>query len=108
MSRATGENLIFKALADRRRRLMLDFLKDQPRTTGEVCQRFAKIDRCTVMLHLGVLEKAGLIAVKREGRLRWNYLDVAPLQAIYERWISRYAAPSAGLLARMKRDMEKV
>jgi hypothetical protein len=30
----------------------------------------------------------------------------APLQAIYERWISRYAAPSAGLLARMKREIE--
>lgn len=106
MSSSTREDLIFKALADRRRRAMLDFLKDQPRTTGEVCERFSRVDRCTVMLHLGVLEKAGLIAVKREGRVRWNYLDVAPLQAIYDRWISRYAAPSAGLLARMKREME--
>jgi DNA-binding transcriptional ArsR family regulator len=106
MSRATREDLVFKALADRRRRLMLDFLKDQPRTTGEVCERFAQLDRCTVMLHLAVLEKAGLIVAMREGRVRWNYLDIAPLQAIYDRWISRYAAPSAGVLARMKKGIE--
>jgi DNA-binding transcriptional ArsR family regulator len=106
MSRATREDLVFKALADRRRRLMLDFLKNQPRTTGEVCERFARLDRCTVMQHLAVLEKAGLIVAKREGRVRWNYLDIAPLQAIYDRWISRYAAPAVGLLARVKRELE--
>ncbi len=106
MSRASRENLVFKALADPRRRAMLDFLREDRRTTGEICARFRKLDRCTVMLHLGVLEKAGLIAVQREGRVRWNYLDIAPLQEIYERWISRYAAPSAALLLRMKREME--
>lgn len=106
MSRASQEDLAFKALADRRRRAMLDFLKDGPKTTGEVCDQFTMLDRCTVMLHLRVLEKARLIAVKREGRVRWNYLDVAPLQAIYDRWISRYAAPSAGVLARMKKGIE--
>jgi DNA-binding transcriptional ArsR family regulator len=106
MSRTSQEDLVFKALGDRRRRAMLDFLKEGPRTTGAVCERFAMLDRCTVMLHLRVLENAGLIAVKREGRVRWNYLDVAPLQAIYDRWISRYAAPSAGVLARMKRGIE--
>ncbi|HEY3930161.1 MAG TPA: helix-turn-helix domain-containing protein [Candidatus Koribacter sp.] len=107
MSSSGRENLVFKALADPRRRAMLDFLKEDRRTTGEVCDRFPKIDRCTVMLHLRVLEKAGLIAVKREGRVRWNYLDIAPLQRIYERWISRYAAPSAALLLRMKKGIEE-
>lgn len=107
MSRTAKEDLVFKALADRRRRAMLDFLRDEPRTTGEVCEKFSLLDRCTVMLHLRVLEKAGLIAVKRVGRLRWNYLDVAPLQAIYDRWISRYAAPSARLLLRMKKGIEE-
>ena len=106
MSRTSREDLVFKALGDRRRRAMLDFLKAGPKTTGAVCERFAMLDRCTVMLHLRILEKAGLIAVKREGRVRWNYLDVIPLQAIYERWISRYAAPSAGVLARMKKGIE--
>ncbi|MFZ3213867.1 MAG: helix-turn-helix domain-containing protein [Terriglobales bacterium] len=100
------QDLIFKALADRRRRQILDLLKQTPKTTGELCGRFRRIDRCTVMQHLGVLEKAGLVIVKREGRRRWNYLNVVPIQEIYNRWISRYASSSAALLARMKREME--
>lgn len=98
--------MIFKALADHRRREVLDLLKEAPKTTGELCDRFKKIDRCTVMQHLGVLEKAGLVIVKREGRRRWNYLNVVPIQEIYNRWISRYASSSAALLARMKREIE--
>jgi len=105
MSRAR-QDLIFKALADHRRRQILDLLKQAPKTTGELCDHFKKIDRCTVMQHLGVLEKAGLVIVKREGRRRWNYLNVVPIQEIYNRWISRYASSSAALLARMKREME--
>ncbi len=105
MSRAR-QDWIFKALADHRRRQILDLLKEAPKTTGELCGHFRKIDRCTVMQHLGVLEKAGLVIVKREGRRRWNYLNVVPIQEIYNRWISRYASSSAALLARMKREME--
>jgi len=98
--------LIFKALADHRRREILDLLKETAKTTGELCGHFKKIDRCTVMQHLGVLEKAGLVIVKREGRRRWNFLNVVPIQEIYNRWISRYASSSAELLVRMKREME--
>jgi DNA-binding transcriptional ArsR family regulator len=107
MSRRDKQGLIFKALADDRRREMLDLLRDGPKTTGELSARFRKIDRCTVMQHLGVLEKAGLVIAKREGRVRWNYLNVVPVQEIYDRWISRYARPSVELLARLKRDLEE-
>jgi len=106
MSRQNNQGAVFKALADDRRREMLDLLQDGPRTTGDLCSHFGKIDRCTVMQHLGVLEKAGLVIVKREGRLRWNYLNVVPVQEIYDRWISRFARPSVDLLARLKRDLE--
>ena len=78
---------IFKALADRRRRRILDLLKSQALATGELCHRFPELDRCTVMQHLGVLERAGLVIVKREGRLRWNYINPLPIKEIYDRWI---------------------
>jgi len=107
MSRRDKQGVVFRALADDRRREMLDLLRDGPRTTGELCDRFRKIDRCTVMQHLGVLEKAGLVIAKREGRVRWNYLNVVPVQEIYDRWISRYARPSVELLARLKRDLDR-
>lgn len=106
MSRPDSDDLIYKALADSRRREILDLLKDGPQTTGDLCDHFKELDRCTVMQHLRVLEKAGLIIVKKEGRYRLNYLDIAPIRGIYERWINRYASPSAELLTRLKHDME--
>jgi DNA-binding transcriptional ArsR family regulator len=107
MSSPVSHDKIFKALADQRRRRILDLLKDGPRTTSDLCQRFKKLDRCTVMQHLGVLEKAGLVAVKKKGRFRWNYLDVVPIRDIYDRWINQYASPSVELLANLKHDLEK-
>ena|SRR5438067_1791832 len=101
------EDRVFKALADRRRRRILDILKTAPRTTGEICKRFASLDRCTVMQHLRVLEKAQLIIVKREGRLRWNYLNPLPVKEIYDRWISAHAAIAVDFLSAMKRDLER-
>jgi len=98
---------VFKALADATRRRILDLLRDQPRTTGDLCAAFTELDRCTVMQHLGVLEKADLIVVKREGRNRWNYLNVAPIREVYDRWISPYASPSAEILTRLRRDLEE-
>jgi len=107
MSSATQDDLLFKALADGRRREILDLLKDAPRTTGDLCRHFeATLDRCTVMQHLGVLERAELVIARREGRSRWNHLNAAPVKEIYDRWISAYAAPALDLLARLKQDME--
>ena len=48
---------IFKALASRTRRQIVDLLKDGPRTTGDLCGHFPGLDRCTVMQHLDVLER---------------------------------------------------
>jgi DNA-binding transcriptional ArsR family regulator len=107
MSRADQDDRVFKALADARRRAILDLLRDAPRTTGELCEHFARtLDRCTVMQHLGVLERAGLVLARREGRLRWNYLNAAPFKELYDRWISAYAGPSVDLLMRLKKDLE--
>ena len=97
---------VFKALADYRRREMLDLLKDAPRSTGDICVHFHELDRCTVMQHLGVLEKADLIIVKRSGRHRWNYINPMPIKEIYDRWISNYATHAVDVLAHMKRDLD--
>jgi DNA-binding transcriptional ArsR family regulator len=107
MSRAARDDRLFKALADAHRRRILDLLKDAPRTTGELCRRLAgSLDRCTVMQHIGVLERAGLVLSRREGRTRWNYLNAAPFKEIYDRWISSYATAAVALLVRLKRDLE--
>ena len=100
------DDLVFKALAGADRRMILDLLRDAPMTTGDIGKHLPGLDRTTVMQHLGVLERARLIITKKEGRCRWNYLDVSPIQRIHERWIQTYAMPSAKLLARFQRDLE--
>ena len=90
---------VFKALASGTRRSILDLLKDGPRTTGDVCARFPALDRCTVMQHLGVLHDAGLVVARRQGRERWNHLDVLPIKLIHDRWIGAYASSAVELLA---------
>jgi DNA-binding transcriptional ArsR family regulator len=106
MSTAKNDNAVYKALADHRRREILDLLRDEPKTTGDLCSHFKKLDRCTVMQHLGVLQNAGLIIIKREGRLRWNYINVVPIREIYDRWINKYASPSVELLTKLKHDLD--
>ena len=107
MSMANRDDLVFKALADSRRREILDLLKAAPRTTGELCAHFeGSLDRCTVMQHIGVLERAELLIAAREGRVRWNHLNAAPFQDIHDRWISAYAAPAAAFLSRLKKGLE--
>jgi DNA-binding transcriptional ArsR family regulator len=97
---------VFKALSSGTRRSILDLLKDGPRTTGDVCARFPALDRCTVMQHLGVLHDAGLVVARRQGRERWNHLDVLPITLIHDRWIGAYASSAVDLLATLKADLE--
>ncbi|KGE01036.1 MULTISPECIES: helix-turn-helix domain-containing protein [Rhizobium/Agrobacterium group] len=106
MSSDKQSDKIFKALAAPVRREILDVLKDHPKTTGDLCARFPKLDRCTVMQHLKVLEGADLVLVKREGRERWNHLNPLPIKAIHDRWIGAYAARAVDMLDKMKRDLE--
>jgi DNA-binding transcriptional ArsR family regulator len=106
MPREDRYDLVFKALGDSRRREILDLLKERGRTTGELVEHFRQMDRCTVMQHLSVLEKAELVIVKREGRLRWNYINPLPIKELHDRWIGGYADNAIDLLARMKREIE--
>ncbi len=106
ISRKKNDDLIYKALADGRRREILDMLKDEPRTTGDICSHFKKIDRCTVMQHLKVLEKAGLIFTQKRGRYKWNYLNAVPIREIYDRWINQDASHSVEMLTKLKHDLE--
>ncbi|MDX0482834.1 helix-turn-helix domain-containing protein [Sinorhizobium medicae] len=107
MSNDSEDDVVFKALANGLRRQMLDALKEKPQTTGMLCERFTKLDRCTVMQHLKVLEEAGLVLARREGRERWNHLNAVPIQAIHDRWISQYAGHAMSVLMALQRELEE-
>jgi len=107
MSTEDDLDAVFKALANPVRRRICDELRLRPLTTRQLGESFPDLDRCTVMLHLGVLERAGLVVPVRKGRERFNYLDAMPIQAIHERWIGPHAAAAAQGLAALRRQLEK-
>ncbi|QOV38790.1 helix-turn-helix transcriptional regulator [Streptomyces ferrugineus] len=83
---------LFKALADPTRRTILDELTEQSgQTLFEICSRLSMkhqlaISRQGVSQHLAVLEAAGLVETRREGRYKFHDLNTAPLRQITERW----------------------
>jgi DNA-binding transcriptional ArsR family regulator len=83
---------VFKALADPTRRAILDELQERSgQTLFELCNRLhyghgLASTRQAVSQHLEVLEAAGLVRSRREGRYRLLDLDTSPLKAIAERW----------------------
>ncbi len=106
MSIEEKQDLIFKALSARIRREILDDLRDQPLTTGALCDHFSDLDRCTVMQHLRVLEAADLVTVVRRGRERWNHLNPIPIHQIHERWIGPHAKRAVAMLNDLKSAVE--
>ena len=106
MSSESREDLVFKALAAPIRRRLLDRLRNRPQTTGALCDAFPDVDRCTVMQHLKVLEEAGLVVARQQGRERWNHLNALPIRDIADRWIGPYAAYAAEKLAALRDGLE--
>ena len=94
-------------MADPTRRELLDQIKGEPRTTGELVERMARLDRCTVMKHLEILVKANLVVVERRGVHRYNHINPAPLHEIVERWVSGHTARMANAAFRLQRIAEE-
>ena len=74
---------VFKALADPTRRRVLELLRRQPMTAGELAGHFV-VTRSTMSAHFNILREAGLIEVTRGGRnltyrLRLSVLEDAML-----------------------------
>ena len=97
----------FRALADPSRRLLLDRLFERDgQTLGELTAHLPAMTRFGVMRHLDVLESAGLISTRREGREKRHFLNPVPIRLIHDRWISKYAAPVVGAMSALKGHLE--
>ena len=97
----------FRALGDPSRRLLLDRLFERDgQTLGELCAHLPSMTRFGVMRHLDVLEEAGLVETRRDGRQKRHYLDPVPIRLVHDRWISKYAEPVVGAMAAMKTHLE--
>ncbi|WP_244870907.1 helix-turn-helix transcriptional regulator [Catellatospora sp. IY07-71] len=86
---------VFKALADPTRRRILDGLAERDdQTLFEICARLTtqhqiSSSRQAISQHLELLEDAGLVRTRREGRYKFHTLDTAPLEQIAQRWLRK-------------------
>jgi uncharacterized protein YndB with AHSA1/START domain/DNA-binding transcriptional ArsR family regulator len=98
---------VFRALSDAHRRTLLDALRDRNgQALAELEKALPAMTRFGVMKHLRVLEAAGLVTTRRDGRRKLHYLNPVPIQLLADRWISRYARPWTTGLADLKHALE--
>ena len=86
------EDDLYRAIADPTRRAILDELVERDgQTLFELCGRLIMkhgigSSRQAISQHLEVLESAGLVIARREGRYKFHWFNGEPLRAITERW----------------------
>ena len=103
----TDDDLVFKALADPTRRFLLDRLFERDgRTLGELGSEL-ELTRFGVMKHLRVLEDAGLVISRKEGREKRHFLNPVPIRLIHDRWIDKFTERRVSALTSLKRELEK-
>ncbi|HEY2662815.1 MAG TPA: SRPBCC domain-containing protein [Candidatus Binataceae bacterium] len=101
------EEIVFKALSDPNRRLLLDWLFERDgQTLLELEKQLPEMTRFGVMKHLRVLEVAGLLSTRRQGRQKLHFLNPVPIRLILDRWISKYAQPWVGAMVGLKTELE--
>jgi len=98
---------VFRALADPTRRHLLDRLFERDGSSLTELESELEMTRFGVMKHLRVLEEAGLVNTRREGRAKLHYLNPVPIRLIHDRWIDKYTEHRVAALADLKTELEE-
>ena len=97
---------VFRALADRSRRRLLDRLHARNgQTLGELCEGL-DMSRQAVSKHLTLLEEAHLVVSRKEGRMRLHFINPVPINDIADRWIGKFERGRLEALADLKHKLE--
>jgi DNA-binding transcriptional ArsR family regulator len=102
----TDDGLVFRALADPTRRLLLDRLFERDGRTLTELESELEMTRFGVMKHLRVLEEAGLVVTRRAGREKHHFLNPVPIRLIHDRWIDKYTERHVAALSDLKHELE--
>ena len=100
------DDRVFKALADPTRRFLLDMLYTRDGRTLTELESELEMTRFGVMKHLRILEDAGLITTRREGREKRHFLNPVPIRLIHDRWIDKYTERRVSALIDLKHALE--
>jgi DNA-binding transcriptional ArsR family regulator len=98
-------DLLFRALGDRTRRKLIARLADGPATVTELAEPFA-MSLPAISRHIRVLERAGLVSRRIEGRVHHCALDPQGLGAA-EAWLEQYRRFWEGQLRALARYIER-
>ena len=101
------DGLVFKALADPTRRLLLDRLFERDGRTLTELESAFEMTRFGVMKHLRLLEDAGLVVARKSGRVKLHYLNPVPIRLVHDRWIDKYTEHRVAALADLKTQLEE-
>src|SRR5580693_1937197 len=97
---------VFKALADPTRRSLLDELFKTDGQTLSMLQERLPMTRFGVMKHLKLLEAAGLVVTRRQGREKLHFLNAVPIRLLHDRWVDKFTAPWVAGLSDLKHRLE--
>lgn len=86
LNQSPALDLVFQALADPTRRMMVERLSRGPASVGELAKPF-DMSLSAVVQHLSVLETSGLVRSEKTGRVRTCRVEPAAFRSA-ERWIS--------------------
>ena len=104
---ADDDDAVFRALADPTRRFLLDQLYARDGRTLRELESAVEMTRFGVMKHLRVLEDAGLVVTRREGREKLHFLNVVPIRLVHDRWIDKFTERRVSALTALKRQLEE-
>jgi DNA-binding transcriptional ArsR family regulator len=96
---------VFGAIADQTRRDILDLLRRQDLSAGELAGRFP-VSRPAISRHIRILRQAGLVRETRQSQSRIYSLNPKPLAEI-DRWLARYRVFWGARLHDLKRFVEE-
>ncbi|EMD21708.1 Transcriptional regulator, ArsR family [Amycolatopsis azurea DSM 43854] len=100
------DDLVFKALADPTRRFLLDQLFARDGRTLTELESEVDMSRFGVMKHLKLLEEAGLVVTRKEGREKKHFLNPVPIRQIHDRWIDKFTERTVTALLDLKAELE--
>jgi DNA-binding transcriptional ArsR family regulator len=97
--------MAFEVLAEPNRRLILDLLRDQPRSVGELVAQTG-LSQPGTSKHLRVLRDAGLVHVRKDAQRRMYELNPQALLELI-RWVEPYRQAMAGQLDALERHLDE-
>lgn len=105
MARAATTSDAFNAVAEPRRRQILNYLALSERPVGEIVAALG-LDQPSVSKHLGVLRDVGLVRVRRDGRHRFYRTNAEAIRPMHE-WTATFEQLWRHQLGRVKERAEE-